>query len=140
MVVSVIALYTRRSDVDPEDFKRYMEDKHLPLLKQVLGDHYPASFPRRYVQRVESGAGDRLGAQSASKKTSDPTGPVVLVGAPEDLGWDMWGELIFRDELHMQQCYAAMNSLEGQQVKDDEENFTVPHLLKVVLVGESIAS
>jgi hypothetical protein len=139
MVVSVLLLYTRRSDIGPEEFKRYMEDKHLPLMKQVLGDHYPASFPRRYLQRIESGAGDRLGTPSASKKTGDPAGPVVLVGAPEELGWDMWGEMVFRDELHMMQCYAAMNSLEGQAVKDDEENFTDPHLLKVVLVGESIA-
>jgi hypothetical protein len=46
--------------------------------------------------------------------------------------------MIFRDELHMQQCLAAMNSMDGQRVKDDEENFTESHLLKVVLVGERI--
>jgi hypothetical protein len=53
-------------------------------------------------------------------------------------GIDLVREMIFRDELHMQQCLAAMNSMDGQRVKDDEENFTESHLLKVVLVGERI--
>lgn len=50
---------------------------------------------------------------------------------------DMMGEMIFRDELHLQQCLAVVNSMEGQRIKDDEENFTIPHLLKVALIGES---
>lgn len=51
---------------------------------------------------------------------------------------DMVREMIFRDELHMQQCLAAMNSDPGQLVKDDEENFTASHLLQVILVGDRI--
>jgi hypothetical protein len=140
MSCSVIVLYKRRSDVSPSDFQKYMEDVHIPLMKEALGDQFPSSYPRRYVARIESGAGDRLGAPAASRKHGNPTAPVVLVGAPDDWAWDMMGEMMFRDELHMQQCYAMMNGLDGQRVKDDEENFTETQQLRVVLVGQSIAA
>lgn len=114
-----------------------MEEVHVPIQKEVMGELYPISHPRRYVARIESGAGDRLGAPSASRKTGNPASPVVLVGSPEDLGWDLLAEMVYRDELHMQQCYALINSLDGQRMKDDEENFTETSQLKVVLMSEN---
>jgi hypothetical protein len=140
MTVSVICLYARRADISPAEFQRYMEEVHVPIQKEVMGEHYPISYPRRYVARIESGAGDRLGAPSASRKTGNPASPVVLVGSPEDLGWDLLAEMVFRDELHMQQCYAAINTLNGQKMKDDEENFTETSQLKVVLMSENTTS
>jgi hypothetical protein len=109
MTVSVIVMYTRRPDISPAEFRRYMEEIHMPIQKSVMGEYYPLSFPRKYIARVESGAGDRLGASSSSRKHADPAAPVVLVGAPAEIGWDMMGEMIFRDELHLQQCYATIN-------------------------------
>lgn len=137
MAVSVLVFYTRRSDLTPAEFKDYMENQHVPLMKEVMGIHFPTSYVRRYVQRVESGAGDRLGAPSSSRRSSEPSAPVVLVGSPGDFGWDMMGEMVYQDELHMQQCYAQINSVEGQKMKDDEENFTDVEQLKVVLIGET---
>ncbi|KAH5011363.1 hypothetical protein HBI75_202180 [Parastagonospora nodorum] len=134
MATSVIVQYTRAPETSPEEFKRYMEENHIPLMREALGIHFPASFPRRYLARVESGAGDRLGLP----RHSDGAAPVCLVGTPGEINFDMWGEMIFRDELHMQQCLVAMNSDAGQLVKDDEENFTASHLLKVILVGDRI--
>jgi hypothetical protein len=109
MTVSVIVLYTRRPDISPAEFKRYIEEVHMPIQKEVMGEYFPLSFPRKYLARIDSGAGDRLGAPSASRRHGDPTSPVVLVGSPDQLGWDMMGEMIFRDELHLQQCYATIN-------------------------------
>jgi hypothetical protein len=138
MTVSVVAFYTRLPEITPAEFKRYMEEDHMPKVKKCMGEHYPLSYSRKYVELVESGAGDRLGASSgATKKHADPMAPVVLVGNPSEVGWDMMAELIFRDELHLQQCYATMNSDDGQIMKDDEDNFTLPHLLKVVLMSET---
>jgi hypothetical protein len=59
---------------------------------------------------------------------------------PEDFGWDMIGEFIFRDELHLQQGYATINSDDGQRVKDDEENFTIPQLFKVIVLDQITAA
>jgi hypothetical protein len=87
MTASVIVQYTRRPHISPDEFKRYMEEQHIPLIKEALGIHFPASFPRRYLARVDSGASDRLGLQ----RHSDPSAPVVLIGLPEELGFDMWG-------------------------------------------------
>lgn len=132
-----MVFYTRRPDLTPKEFRTYMEEKHMPVVKEVMGDLYPVDYIRRYVLRVDSGAGDRLGAPAASRRSSDTSAPVVLVGAPSELGWDMMGEMVFKDELHLQQNYAIINGSEGQRIKDDEENFTIPHLLKVVILGET---
>jgi hypothetical protein len=137
MTVSVVALYTRLPDLNPSEFKRYIEEVHMPIIKKCMGEHYPIAFSRKYVEVVESGAGDRMGASGASKKNADPAAPVVLLGPPGEVGWDMMAELIFRDELHLQQAFATMNSDDGQALKDDEENFSLPHLLKVILMSES---
>lgn len=137
MPLSVIAFYTRRPDISPAEFKRHMEEDHIPILKEVMGVHYPTIYQRRYVARAESGLGKRLGAQNSS---NDPAAPVVLVGSPDDVGWDMMGEFVFRDELHLQQGYAMINAPEGQRVQDDEESFTLPHLFKVVVVGENTSA
>ena len=137
MPISVLAFYTRRPDVAPEQFRSYMEEHHVPLLKTVFGAHLPLSYIVRYPVRVDSGAGDRLGAVTSSSKRAGPNDPVVLVGSPSDLKWDCMGEMVFRDELHVQQGMAAMNSPEGQRAKEDEEVFTVPEKLRVVLIGGS---
>jgi hypothetical protein len=136
MPISVLAYYTRRPDFSPAEFRRYMEEVHIPILKDVMGVHYPTSYPRRYPLRTNSGLGKRLGVSSIT----DAATPVVLVGLPEDFGWDMIGEFIFRDELHLQQGYATINSDDGQRVKDDEENFTIPHLFKVIVLDEITAA
>jgi len=98
MPISVLIFYTRHPDVTPEKFQTTMDESHVPLIKEVMGVHYPQAHTIRYVVRVSSGAGDRLGAPIASKKRAHPDAPVLLVGSPDDLGWDAMAEMIFRDE------------------------------------------
>jgi len=98
MPQTVLLFYVRRSDLTPAEFEKYMTERHIPLMKEVLGPHYPISFTLQFVERVDSGAGDRLGAPTSSTKRAPADAPVVLVGAPEDLGWDALGEMVFRDE------------------------------------------
>jgi hypothetical protein len=135
MTISILALYTRRPDITPEQFRSYMEEHHVPLIKAAFGAHLPLSYTVRYPIRVASGVGDRLGAVTSSTGRADPNGPVVLVGQPSDVEWDCLGEMVFRDELHVQQGMAAINSPKGQEAKEDEEVFTVPEKLRVVLIG-----
>jgi hypothetical protein len=137
MPISFLIFYTRRPDVSPANFRSYMEEKHVPLLKEIFKTHLPLSYTLQYPARVDSGAGDRLGAVTSSRGRADPDAPVVIVGSPSNIDWDCVGEMTFRDELHVQQCWAAMDGPEGQRAKEDEENFTVPERLRVVLMGES---
>jgi len=134
MPISILAFYTRDPDTTPEEFQSYMDNNHMPLIKEVFGEQAPLSCTVRYVVRVKSGAGDRLGAPTSTQKRADPDAPVVLVGEPSDLEWDAMSELLFRDELHVQQCLAMLDSPDGQRLKEDEEKFTVPEKLRVVLM------
>jgi hypothetical protein len=114
MPISVIYFYLRRPDVTPEHFRSYMEETHVPLIKEVFEMHPPQSLRLRYIARVKTGAGDRLGAVTSSRGRADPDAPVVLVGSPKDVDWDAIGEMVFRDELHVQQCLAVMNGPGGR--------------------------
>lgn len=98
MPQSVLLFYVRRPDFTPAEFEKYMNERHVPLVKEVMGPHYPTSYTIQYVVRVDSGAGDRMGAPTSSTKRAPPDAPVLLVGAPEELGWDAVGEMVFRDE------------------------------------------
>ncbi|RMZ71854.1 dimeric alpha-beta barrel [Pyrenophora seminiperda CCB06] len=135
MAISILAFYVRDPKTTPEEFQDYMENHHWPLIKEVFGAEAPLSCTIRYVVRVKTGAGDRLGAPTSSQRRADPNAPVVLVGEPSDLEWDAMSELMFRDELHVQQCLSTLNSPEGQRLKEDEEQFTVPEKLRVVVMG-----
>ncbi|KAL6703358.1 hypothetical protein ACN47E_009700 [Coniothyrium glycines] len=137
MPLTILIFYTRRQDVTPAHFVSYMEENHVPLIREVMGPHWPLKYTLRYVVRVDTGAGDRLGATTASRSRANADAPVVLVGSSEDLDWDVMGEMVFRDELHLQQALALMNSPGGQRVKEDEAIFTVPDKLRVVLIGGS---
>lgn len=134
MSLSVLLFYKRRSDFTPEQFKAHMENEYLPLLKTTMGPHFPQSLTLRYVERVQSGAGDRFGATMSSKYRNPPEAPVVLVGSPSDVTWDCQCEMIFRDDLQLQQGYAVINSEAGQAVRDEEERFTDTEQMRIVLM------
>ena len=137
MPLSVMVFYTRRPEFSPDKFKSYLEDIHLPMLKEIMGPHYPLTYTLRYVVRVRTGAGDRLGATTSTKKNAEPDAPVLLVGLPSELGWDCIGEMVFRDELHAQQGLATVNTPEAQRLKEDEDVFAMPNQLRAVLMSEA---
>ncbi|KAG9195393.1 hypothetical protein G6011_00514 [Alternaria panax] len=136
MPISFIYFYLRRPDVTPEHFRSYMEETHVPLIKEVFEMHPLQSLRLRYIVRVKTGAGDRLGAVTSSRGRADPDAPVVLIGSPKDVDWDAMGEMVFRDELHVQQCLAVMNGPGGQRIKEDEETIAITEKTRVILMGE----
>lgn len=112
-----------------------MIENHVPLVKEVMGSQYPVSYTMRFVVRVSTGAGDRLGATMSSKSRADGDAPVVLLGSPQEVDWDAYGEMVFRDELHLQQALALLDTPGGQRVREDEANFSISDKLRVVLMG-----
>lgn len=135
MTISALLFYTRRPDISPPEFEKYMSKHHVPLIKEVMGPHYPQTYTMRFVVRVSSGAGDRLGAIISSRGRAADDAPVVLIGSPQEVDWDAFGEMVFRDELHMQQALALLETPGGQAIKEDEENFTMVDKMKVILMG-----
>lgn len=67
---------------------------------------------------------------------ADPEDPVVLIGEPKELGWDAVSEMIFRDELHIQQCLAVMNGSGGERIKEDEDMFAILDKTKAIIMTE----
>lgn len=134
MSLAVLLFYKRRSDFTVEQFKTHMENTYLPLLKTTMGEHFPQSVTLRYVERAGTGAGDRFGATMSSKYRNPEDAPVVLVGSPSDVAWDCQCEMIFRDDLQLQQGYAVINSEAGQVVKEEEEAFTDIEQMRIVLM------
>lgn len=138
MTRTIFLFYTRRPDFTPAEFKEYMEEKYLPIVKEVMGPHTPETTILRYVERCGSGYGDKLGAHLSSKHRNHPDAPVLLIGHPKDPCWDAMVEMSFKDDLHLMQGYAAVNSEEGQRVKDAEEDFTVTEAMKVVVMDQNV--
>jgi hypothetical protein len=112
-----------------------MEKSHVPLIKEVFKMNPPQSFKLRYVVRVKTGAGDRMGAVTSSRARADPDAPVVLIGSPQDVDWDAIGEMVFHDELHLQQCLSVMNGPGGQRIKEDEETIAITEKTRVILLN-----
>ena len=65
----------------------------------------------------------------------------MLVGDKDDVNWDGFAELVFRDELHFQQFFAVVNEPEAaERIQQDEERFTDASKFKVVVIGETICT
>ncbi|KAF2649700.1 hypothetical protein K491DRAFT_668475 [Lophiostoma macrostomum CBS 122681] len=137
-----IALFvSRKPGVSIGEFKDHWENKHIPLLKSIVGKAFPLTHTRRYVARVESGAGDRAGVTPASHRRAPSAAPVVLGGDKNEVTWDGFAELVFRDELHFQQFFALVNESEAAaRIQQDEERFADASNFKVVVIGETICT
>lgn len=124
-----------------DEFKEHYENIHVPLLKSVTGASFPISHTRHYVARAESGAGDRAGVRTASTKRLEATAPVVLVGTKDDVAWDAFATLTFRDELHFQQFFALVNDpAAAERIQEDEEKFSDAEKFKVVVLGQTLST
>lgn len=53
-----------------------------------MGPHIPVRMTMGYVERCDSGIGDKLGETLASKCRNNKNTSVALAGYPKDLGLD----------------------------------------------------
>lgn len=51
MVYSVIIHLPRKPGLSSEEFKHHWENVHVPLLKILVGDEFPLSHTRHYVEK-----------------------------------------------------------------------------------------
>ncbi|KAF2193116.1 hypothetical protein K469DRAFT_745488 [Zopfia rhizophila CBS 207.26] len=136
MVYSIILFCSRKPGISPAEFKDHWENKHVPLLKSVTGPHFPLAHTRRYISRSEGGAGTLVGLSAGDDRTANP--PAVLVGNPEEIDWDGFAELTFKDELHFRKFFAIVNEPDAAaRIREDEEMFSDSNKLKVIVVGDT---
>jgi hypothetical protein len=114
------------------------ENEYVPLLLSIGGKTFPLKHTRNYVERVKSGAGTRAGVGPASEARAPSSAPVVLLGNANEVDWDFFSEMEFRDELHFQQFFAIINEQEAaDKLAEAEERFSVPEKLRIVVLGET---
>ncbi|KAF2017957.1 hypothetical protein BU24DRAFT_449521 [Aaosphaeria arxii CBS 175.79] len=141
MTYTIVLFVSRRPNITTDQFRDFWENSHIPLLKSIAGKAFPLSHTRHYVARVNSKAGDRAGVKTASTKIAASAAPVVLVGNANEVDWDGYAELVFRDELHFQQFFALVNEPDAaERIQMDEEQFSDPDKFKIVVLGDTVST
>jgi uncharacterized protein (TIGR02118 family) len=117
LVIKVIALLTKKADLSRDDFIKYYETKHVPLIRRVLPQLQ--EYRRNYV---------------------DPNGAFVAPGmsAPD---FDVVTEFWFPDRAALEAALATYTgSPVGETIRRDEENFLNRSKMSFFIVDEYGAS
>jgi len=121
MPYSVLAYGTRKAGLSLEEFKEHYENKHIPLIKSLIGDLFPVTHVRYYVGRDGEGA----------PRT------VMGLGQASDFAWDGVAVLTFKDEEHFNKAMAVMGDEEkAKALAADEEKFVDRSSLRMVVLGD----
>ncbi|RSM20099.1 hypothetical protein CDV31_000893 [Fusarium ambrosium] len=122
MTYTVVMLVYRNPQMTPDQFKDHYENKHIPLMKKLLGASFPISHSRRYILRTEAD-----GQHAAT----------VLAGTQADFEFDCVSELKFESEANFQSMSALLSSAENSAaVGEDCMAFMDPGKTKMVVLGD----
>lgn len=133
MTHTVLIFAYRKPGSTPEQFRAHYEGKHVPLVKEIAGEHFPLSHTRRYIHRSE-GTGE--GTERNAKYPA-----TVLLGSQVDFDYDAFAELTFTDVTHFQNFFAATQQPENAaRIAADEENFLDRSKMPVVVLGETVST
>lgn len=115
MVYTVLIFASRKPGTTPQEFRDHYEGIHMPLVKELTGDHFPQIHRRRYIHRAE-GKGD------TERNPNHPA--TVLLGTQADFDYDVVGELIFPDATASRAFLGAMQNPEtAGPINADAEKF-----------------
>lgn len=90
-----------------EEFKDHLENKHIPLIRELSGDDFPRSHKRHYPASID------------------------------DAPWDAMNIITFDDEEHAKRCMRVRSDeKKGKLLREDEESFMDLSTLRWVVVGE----
>jgi hypothetical protein len=114
---------TRKEGTTRAAFYEHNENHYAPLLKKKAGKVHPIAWNRMYhVDESECPIGlSRLLIGSDSS-------------ADDVLDWDCMGQMVFEDELHLQQFITFMHSEEALEVLAEEEKFADPTKTKLLVM------
>lgn len=129
MTYSILIFAYRKPGTTPEQFRTHYEDSHVPLVKEIAGEHFPLSHTRRYLHRTQGKA------EGTERNAEYPA--TVLVGAQAEFDYDAFAELTFSDAAAFQAFFGVVQQPENQaRIKEDEAKFLDGARMTVVVVGE----
>ncbi|EOA85205.1 hypothetical protein ACJQWK_06435 [Exserohilum turcicum] len=123
--VVLTALTRRKEGTTIEEFLDYNENVFAPLVKKIAGKVYPLSWSRHY--HVED--------------SECPMGLTrILVGSnvDESMDWDVIGEMLFEDELHLQQFITFLHSDAALEIFEEEAKFIDQSKKKMVVMKRAV--
>lgn len=119
MTYKILYLAFRKAGTTPADFRAHYEEKHMPVIKTMAGEHFPLSHVRYYIHRTSTttpGAGD------TERNTYNPA--TVLMGSQADFEYDAFVEMTFEDEKAFQTFVNILRQPENAKwIAEDEERF-----------------
>lgn len=113
--VTALLFCYRLPDVDPKQFRDYIEQTHAPLVKSLLGDKHPSTHTRYYTNKD---AGFTIGSPSADDA-------------------DLIAIITFESQEAMKESVAARRA-DGvrETIEADEAKFMDRSKVKVIVVGD----
>ncbi|ROW11983.1 hypothetical protein VPNG_05169 [Cytospora leucostoma] len=133
MTYSVLIFAYRKPGTTPEQFRAHYEGSHVPLVKEIAGEHFPLSHTRRYLHRTESKVED------TERNANSPA--TVLSGTQAEFDYDAIAELTFADAGAFQTFFGLVQQPENAaRIAADEEKFLDRSKVPVVVLGETLVT
>lgn len=133
MTYSVLIFTYRKPGTTPEQFRAHYESSHVPLVKEIVGKHFPLSHTRRYIHRT---VGKAEGTERNAKSPAS-----VLMGTQADFEYDAMAELTFPDVGAFQTFFGIAQQPENAaRIAADEEKFLDRSKTSAVIVGETLVA
>jgi hypothetical protein len=124
MTFTVFMFVTRKPGMTLEAFIDHYENKHVPLVLEVLDDVAPVRHTRYYLKRNPAGA-----------EGTDVPPPLVFVGDAATVDYDCITTVELRDEAHFQAFNEKFtNSPRRKDIDADQEAFADGSKFRVVAV------
>jgi hypothetical protein len=122
MGYTIFMFVTRKPGMSLEAFVDHYENKHVPLVLEVLGDVAPVRHTRYYLKR------------GAAEGNNTPP-PLVFVGDAATVDYDCITTVELRDEAHFQAFNEKFaTSPRRKDIEEDEAAFADRSKFKIVAV------
>lgn len=96
MVYQVVAFTKRKAGVTLQEYKDDLENKHIPLFKEITGDEFPLSHTRHYLTQDDAG------------------NTATLLGNADPSTFDAMAVAIYEDKAHWERVVAILRSPENR--------------------------
>lgn len=135
MTFNVLIFAYRKPGTTPEQFRSHYEGTHVPLVKELAGEHFPLFHTRRYLLRSPEAEGIKV-------TDRNPKSPAkVLVGNQAEFDYDAFAELSFTDLAHFETFIGLTQQPENAaRIAADEEKFLDRSAMSVVVLGETLTT
>ncbi|KAI2611762.1 EthD domain-containing protein [Hypoxylon fragiforme] len=132
MTYTILFFATRKAGTTPEQFREHYETKHMPLFRELAGEHVHLKHTTRYIQRTQG---------HAEGTTRNATTPAqVIQGTQADFDYDAIAEITHKDAAAFQAMAEHIHAPERwAKIVEDEERFLDRAQSKVVVVGEHVS-